>query len=71
MNHNLGNAGKPWTPEEMAKLKQEVKQNTPTRVLALKHQRSEAGIRNKAQEKGISLKPVNQRPYGTSRKKAP
>lgn len=55
---------KPWTPEEEAKLKTLVKQNTPTRVMGLKLERTEQSIRSKAKKLGISLKPSNQSPYG-------
>lgn len=49
----------------MKQLKQEAAGNTPTRVMGLKHKRTEAAIRAKAQVEGISLKPTNQSPYGT------
>ena len=39
------------------------RENTPTRVIGLKLGRPEAGVRAKASEKGISLKPTNQSPY--------
>jgi hypothetical protein len=47
----------------MHQLKAMAKQNTPTRVIGLKLQRSETSIRSKAQREGISLKPANQSPY--------
>lgn len=56
------NAGKPWTPSETASLRELAKGNTPTRVIGLKLGRPEAGVRDKASEKGISLKPTNQAP---------
>lgn len=59
------NSGQPWTRSEVAKLRQEAKQNTPTRVIGLKHGRTAAAVQAKASEVGISLKPTNQRPYGT------
>lgn len=55
---------KPWTPEEEAELKTLVKQNTPTRLLGLKLERTEQSIRSKAKKLGISLRPSNQSPYG-------
>ena len=62
------NAGKDWTKEDLRELKQLVKENTPTRVMGIKLGRTEDAIRSKAQEEGISLKPVNQPPYGTKKK---
>lgn len=59
------NHGVPWSPQDVAKLKHLARGNTPTRLIALKMERTEDSIRAKAQTEGISLKPVNQRPYGT------
>ncbi len=58
------NAGKPWTSQEVSKLRQLAKENTPTRVIGLKLGRPVGGVQSKASEKNISLKPTNQRPYG-------
>lgn len=63
-NHN-----KPWTKEEVKKLEKLAEQNTPTRVAALKLDRTPAAVQNKASEEGISLKPTNQSPYGTKKKR--
>ncbi|MGA9795150.1 MAG: hypothetical protein WBQ17_06385 [Rhizomicrobium sp.] len=52
--------GTRWTPAHIREFKTMVKQNTPTRVIGLKLQRSEASIRSKAQREGLSLKPTNQ-----------
>ena len=52
-----------WSKQEVKQLKQLVKENTPTRVIGLKLQRSETAIYGKVQREGISLKPNNQRPY--------
>ncbi len=57
-----------WSKQEVRQLKQLAKENTPTRVIALKLQRSEIAIYGKAQREGISLKPTNQRPYNRRRK---
>jgi hypothetical protein len=57
------NHGKDWTPQEVARLRQLTKENTPTRVAALKLGRSEDSIYGKAQREGVSLKPTNQSPY--------
>jgi hypothetical protein len=65
MSKSTRNNGKPWTPAEVKQLKEEAKGNTPTRVIGVKHGRSEDAVRSKAQAKGISLKPTNQSPYGT------
>jgi hypothetical protein len=61
------NAGKQWTPQEVSQLRQMAKQNTPTRVIALKIGHPEAGVRSKAADKHISLKSTNQSPYNRSR----
>lgn len=58
------NAGKPWESSEIARLRELAQQNTPTRVIGLKLGRTEAAIRTKAYQEGISLKPVNRPPYG-------
>ena len=68
MSKSTRNTGNPWTVAEVKQLKQEAKGNTPTRVIGVKHGRSESAIRGKAQSEGISLKPTNQSPYGTKRK---
>ena len=57
------NTGNPWTKAEVAQLRTEANQNTPTRVIGLKHGRTEDAIRTKASDEGISLKPTNQSPY--------
>lgn len=61
-------AGENWSAADEAALAQLAAGNTPTRVIGLKLQRTEAGVRSKAADLGISLKPVNQRPYGTTKK---
>ncbi|OGE83125.1 hypothetical protein A2627_00265 [Candidatus Woesebacteria bacterium RIFCSPHIGHO2_01_FULL_39_28] len=60
----IRNAGKQWSPAEETRLKELARGNTPTRVIGLKLGRPVAGVRAKASDKGISLKPTNQRPYG-------
>ena len=64
MPKSTKNSGKPWTPAEVTKLKQLVKQNSPTRVIGLKLGRTAVAVRSKASQLQISLKPTNQRPYG-------
>ncbi len=53
----------PWTPADVKQVRDLAKSNTPTRVIALKTQRTEGAIRTKAADEGISLKPTNQSPY--------
>ncbi len=55
--------GTRWSDTEVARLKALAEGNTPTRVIALKLQRSPAAVQSKASDKGVSLKPVNQSPY--------
>ena len=57
------NHGKSWTSTDEAKLRTLATQNTPTRVMGLKLERTESAIRGKAQDLQVSLKPTNQRPY--------
>jgi len=57
------NHGKFWTPQQEKQLKQMAKENTPTRVMALKLGRTEDSVRSKSGDLGASLKPVNQSPY--------
>ena len=61
------NAGKTWTPAQVSQLRQLARENTPTRVIGLKLGRPEGAVYTKASEKGISLKPTNQSPYGTKK----
>jgi hypothetical protein len=63
MPKSTRNTGKPWTPAHAQQLKKEAAQNTPTRVLGLHLGRTPAAVQKKASEEGISLKPVNQKPY--------
>jgi hypothetical protein len=57
------NHRKPWTQPQEQLLQKLAGQNTPTRVIALKMQRTPDAIQNKAQELDVSLKPTNQSPY--------
>jgi hypothetical protein len=63
------NNGKPWTPAADRQLRQEAAGNTPTRIIGLHTGRTEAAVRSRASELGVSLKPTNQSPYGTQNKK--
>jgi hypothetical protein len=58
------NSGKQWKPAEVKQLKTEIKQNTPTRVLGLKHGRTPEAVQSKANDLGLSTKPTNQSPRG-------
>ena len=59
------NHRKEWTLAEDQRLRQLANQNTPTRVIGLKLGRTPAAVQQHASEEGVSLKPTNQRPYGT------
>ena len=63
MSKSTRNSGKRWSPGEVRELRKLAKENTPTRVIGLKLGRPEGGVRAKAHEKNISLKPTNQSPY--------
>lgn len=64
----IRNAGKQWTQAEEKKLKALVKDNTPTRVIGLKLGRPVGGVRSKAGDLRVSLKPTNQAPYNRKKK---
>lgn len=57
----IAKSGKIWTQQEVTNL-EKMGGRVPTRVIALKLQRPEAGVRAKAQEIGMSLKPINKSP---------
>jgi len=63
MSKEPKNHGKDWTSSDVKQLKQLAKENTPTRVAALKLKRTPAAVQQKASSEGISLKPTNQAPY--------
>jgi len=63
------NSGKQWTGQEVKQLQKLAKENTPTRVIGLKLERTEEAIRSKASEEKVSLKPTNQSPYNRSKKR--
>lgn len=56
------NAGKPWTRGEVAQLKKELGQNTPTRVLGIHLGRTPGAVQQKVNALGLSTKPVNRSP---------
>lgn len=59
------NAGKSWTSGDVRELRSLAKGNTPTRVIGLHLGRTPQAVTSKASAIGLSLKPVNQSPYGT------
>jgi len=63
MAKSTRNSGKDWSSTDRAALRELARQNTPTRVIGLKLGRTEAGVRSKAGELGVSLRPTNQSPY--------
>lgn len=58
------NAGAPWSQGDMDTLRTLAEGNTPTRVIGFKLGRTAKAVHRKAAQLGISLKPVNQSPYG-------
>jgi hypothetical protein len=63
------NSGKAWSAADVKQLKQEIKENTPTRVMGLHLGRSPEAVQSKANDLGLSTKPTNQSPYGSSKRK--
>ena len=61
------NSGKQWTQADERQLRNLARENTPTRVIGLKLGRTEDAVRNKASERGVSLRPTNQSPYNRRR----
>lgn len=62
------NHGKDWSNAETKQLGELGKQNTPTRLIALKLGRTEGSVRSKAGAESVSLKPTNQSPYNRRKK---
>jgi hypothetical protein len=65
MAKSTQNTGNNWSDEDLEKLRELARGNTPTRVIGLKLGRTEDSIRSKAASEGISLMPPNQSPYGS------
>jgi hypothetical protein len=63
------NSGKPWTPADVAKLRELARQNTPTPVIGFKLGRTPAAVATKASQEDISLKPTNKSPYNRRSRK--
>ena len=57
----IAKSGQPWTSSEIKELKN-MGGKVPTRVIGLKLQRPVSGVQAKAQEIGMSLKPINKSP---------
>lgn len=62
----LRNAGASWSATDKERLRALADGNTPTRVIAFKLGRTVSAVKHMASELGVSLKPVNQSPYGHS-----
>jgi hypothetical protein len=69
MAKNPPKSGNRWTSADDQQLRKEASGNTPTRVIGLHMGRSEDSIRSRASQIGVSLKPTNQSPYGTEKKR--
>ncbi len=63
MAKSTRNSGTNWTSTQQRELRSLARENTPTRVIGLKLGRTEAAVRTKAADLGVSLKPTNQSPY--------
>jgi hypothetical protein len=57
------NANRPWTAADDTMLRKLIRENTPTRVIAMKTGSTESSIYARACQLRLSLKPVNQSPY--------
>jgi hypothetical protein len=51
-----------WSKDDVKQLKTLTKENTPTRLIAMKLKRSEASVRWKVHGEGLSLRPTNRSP---------
>jgi len=69
MSKSTRNRGTHWSSDEERRLRELAFGNTPTPVIGLKLGRTPEGVRAKASELGISLKPTNQSPYGRRRRR--
>jgi hypothetical protein len=58
----------PWTGDDDKLLRKLARENTPTRVMGLKLQRTPPAVQARAGELRVSLKPVNQSPYNRRKK---
>ena len=63
MSKSTRNSGARWTRQDVAELRREAQQNTPTPVIGLHLGRTPAAVQTKASEEGISVNPPNRSPY--------
>lgn len=63
----IAKSGQVWKPKEVAELKK-LGGAVPTRIIGLKLQRPVHGVQAKAQEIGMSLKPLNKSPRSKLKK---
>jgi hypothetical protein len=63
------NRGKAWTTAEVKKLRELAKKKLSTADIGLKLQRTRSGVRHKANELKISLKPLTKAPAKKGKKK--
>lgn len=56
------NHRKTWTRADEQQLKKLISENTPTRVMGIKLERTPAAVQGHANAIGLSTKPVNQSP---------
>jgi hypothetical protein len=68
MSKRPGNHGKEWSGQEVRRLRELARENTPTRVIGIKLERTPGAVRQKAHDENISLAPWNQRPYNRRQK---
>jgi IS30 family transposase len=54
--------------QDVRQLQQLARENTPTRVIALKMERTPGAVQNEASRENISLKPTNLSPYNRQKK---
>ena len=52
------NSGKPWSPNDMKRLKEDIKHHTPARMIALHLKRTVDSIYAKASAMHMTLRPV-------------
>lgn len=60
--------GERWTDRQVDKIRDLVKGNTPTGLIAWELGRSEGAVRSKASHERISLDPPNRSPYNRRKK---
>jgi hypothetical protein len=64
MAKSTRNSGNAWTAADVKRLRKLARGNTPTRIIGMKLGRTASAVQSKASAEGISLRPVNQSPYG-------